>query len=245
MKWDFISQPIAVSSAMVSRTGMMWFLLTCFSASDRKIRVSIIICAIVQIVANMVTVVQIIVQCGPNPYQAVCFSASLLGESMADPIQSDRVMYFKYMWTPLPEDGSVVCQSPSVQTTVGFVQGGFNTVIDFFLAVLAAVELWQFFLRTLHRDHNLSFWSQFRKINSTVRSRRIWQTLTLSGPLLLSGAASIVKTYVSSTGIFKSRMATDNLSTEIEVSGRSTGLYLQYSPIYSLGQVRLIAVRIP
>lgn len=83
-----------------------------------------------------------------------------------------------------------------VQTTVGFVQGGFNTIIDFFLAVLAAMELWQFFLRTLHRDPNISFWSQFRKINSTVRSRRIWQTMTLCGPLILSGAASIIKTYV-------------------------------------------------
>lgn len=123
------------------------------------------------------------------------------------------MQYFHFMWTPLPQDGSVKCQSPDVQTTVGFVQGGwflsapanrsfliwagFNTVIDFFLAGLAAVELWQFFLRTLHHDPNLSFWSQFGKINSTVRSRRIWQTLTLSGPLLLSGAASIVKTYVS------------------------------------------------
>ncbi|KAJ5226598.1 uncharacterized protein N7469_006604 [Penicillium citrinum] len=178
MKWDFLSQPIAVASAMVSRTGMMWFLLTCFAASDRKIRTSIIVCAIVQIVANMVTIVQIIVQCGPYPYQP-----------------ADRVQYFKYMWTPLPTDGSVKCQSPSVQSTVGFVQGGFNTIIDFFLGVLAAVELWQFFLRTLHREPNVSFWSQFRKINSTVRSRRIWQTLTLSGPLILSGAASIVKTY--------------------------------------------------
>ncbi|KAJ5963187.1 hypothetical protein N7481_002888 [Penicillium waksmanii] len=178
MKWDFLSQPIAVASAMVSRTGMMWFLLTCFAASDRKLRMSIIICAIVQIVANMVTIVQIIVQCGPNPYHS-----------------ADRVQYFKYMWTPLPADGSVVCQSPSVQTTVGFVQGGFNSIIDFALAALAAVELWQFFLRTLHREPNNTFWSQFRKINSTVRSRRIWQTLTLSGPLILSGAASIVKTY--------------------------------------------------
>lgn len=103
------------------------------------------------------------------------------------------------MWTPLPEDGSVKCQSPDVQTTVGFVQGGFNTVIDFFLAVMAAVELWQFFLRTLHRDPNLTFWSQFRKINRTVRARRIWQTVTLSGPLILSGAASIIKTYVRLT----------------------------------------------
>jgi hypothetical protein len=63
------------------------------------------------------------------------------------------------------------------------------------------VELWQFFLRTLNREPNVSFWSQFRKINSTVRSRRIWQTLTLSGPLILSGAASIVKTYVRFLGI--------------------------------------------
>jgi hypothetical protein len=63
--------------------------------------------------------------------------------------------------------------------------------------VLAAVELWQFFLRTLHRNPETSFWSQFRRISATVRSRRIWQTITLSGPLLLSGCASIVKTYVS------------------------------------------------
>ncbi|KAJ5359840.1 hypothetical protein N7517_009031 [Penicillium concentricum] len=178
MKWDFLSQPLAVTSAMISRAGMMWFLLTCFAASDKNIRKSIIICAIVQVVVNMVTIVQIIVQCGPNPYQT-----------------TDRVQYFHYMWTPLPEDGSVKCQSPAVQTTIGFVQGGFNTAIDFFLAVLAAVELWQFFLRTLHRNPNITFWSQFCKISGTVRSRRIWQTITLSGPLILSGCASIVKTY--------------------------------------------------
>ncbi|KAJ5549703.1 hypothetical protein N7535_002360 [Penicillium sp. DV-2018c] len=178
MKWDFISQPMAVASAMVSRAGMMWFLLTCFAASDKKIRLSIIVCAVVQVVVNMVTIVQIIVQCGPNPYRA-----------------TNRVNYFHYMWTPLPEDGSVKCQSPTVQTTVGFVQGGFNTIIDYFLAILAAVELWQFFLRTLHRNPGLSFWSQFRKISSTIRSRRIWQTMTLCGPLVLSGCASIVKTY--------------------------------------------------
>lgn len=71
MKWDFYSQPLAVAAAMVSRTGMMWFLLTCFSASEKKIRVSIITCAIVQIVVNLVTILQIIVQCGPNPYHAV------------------------------------------------------------------------------------------------------------------------------------------------------------------------------
>ncbi|OJJ43679.1 hypothetical protein ASPZODRAFT_136142 [Penicilliopsis zonata CBS 506.65] len=182
MKYDFISQPIAVTAAMVSRAGMMWFLFTCFSASNRRLRIVIVICMIVQIVVNLVTVVQILVQCGPNPYRP-----------------SDRLKYFHYMWDSLPADGSVKCQDPSTQMIIGFVQGGFNSVIDFFLAIISAVELWQFFLQTLHRNPELSFWSQFQKISSSVRSRRIWQTITLSGPLLLSGAASIVKTYLLKT----------------------------------------------
>lgn len=69
-------------------------------------------------------------------------------------------------------------------------------MIDFFLAVIAAFELWQFFIQTLKRNPDVSVWSQFRKLNSSMRSRRIWQTVTLSGPLILSGVASIVKTYV-------------------------------------------------
>lgn len=42
----------------------------------------------------------------------------------SDMNQSNRVTYFHYMWNQLPADGSVVCQSPSVQATIGFVQGG-------------------------------------------------------------------------------------------------------------------------
>lgn len=56
---------------MVSRTGMMWFLLTCFAASNRKTRLSIIFSGVVQIAINLATILQIIVQCGPNPYRAV------------------------------------------------------------------------------------------------------------------------------------------------------------------------------
>ncbi|KAL1883491.1 hypothetical protein Plec18167_002495 [Paecilomyces lecythidis] len=179
MRYDFASQPTAVAAAMVSRTGMMWFLYQCFSASDRRLRLSIIISMIIQVVVNSVTIVQIVVQCGPNPYRP-----------------SDRTKFFHYMWDPLPADGSVKCQSPDVQTTVGFVQGGFNTTIDFFLGVIAAFELWQFFIQTLHRNPNVSVWTQFKRINSSVRSRRIWQTISLSVPLFLSGAASIVKTYL-------------------------------------------------
>lgn len=71
---------------MVSRTGMMWFLLTCFASSNRKIRISIIVCALVQIVVNMVTLVQIIVQCGPNPYRAVCVACPAPSKLATDSI---------------------------------------------------------------------------------------------------------------------------------------------------------------
>ncbi|OKL58500.1 hypothetical protein UA08_06293 [Talaromyces atroroseus] len=179
LRYDYASQPCAVAAAMISRTGMMWFLLSCFAHSNRRLRISIIACMIIQIIVNSITIVQIAVQCGPYPYRP-----------------ADRTRYFHYMWDPLPSDGSVKCQSPNVQTTIGYVQGGFNTVIDLYLAVISAFELWQFFLQTLHRNPGVSVWTQFGKISPNVRSRRIWQTLTLSGPLILSGAASIVKTYL-------------------------------------------------
>ncbi|GAM37335.1 hypothetical protein TCE0_023r07175 [Talaromyces pinophilus] len=178
LRYDFASQPCGMF-ALILEVGMMWFLLSCFANSNRRLRISIIICMIVQIVVNSITIVQIVVQCGPNPYYA-----------------TDRTKYFHYMWDPLPPDGSVKCQSPHVQTTIGFVQGGFNTIIDMYLAGISAFELWQFFIQTLQRNPGVSVWAQFSKINPNVRSRRIWQTLTLSGPLVLSGAASIVKTYL-------------------------------------------------
>lgn len=43
--------------------------------------------------------------------------------------KSNRVSYFHYMWDPLPSDGSIACQTPSVQTTIGFVQGGMAYVL--------------------------------------------------------------------------------------------------------------------
>ncbi len=72
-----------------------------------------------------------------------------------------------------------------------------NTVVDFSLACVSAFELWQYFFKTLHRTPNVLALSQFRKLDKPVRSRRLWQTLILSGLLVLSGVASIVKTIVS------------------------------------------------
>ncbi|PYI18995.1 hypothetical protein BO99DRAFT_334100, partial [Aspergillus violaceofuscus CBS 115571] len=181
LKNELISQPLAVLASMLSRTGMMCFLHSCFSGADRRIRILIVVCMGVQIIINMITVVQIIVQCGSNPYRT------------ADPVH-----YFHYMWDDLPSDSSVICQSPSVQTMVGFVQGGFNSGIDLFLTALSAIQLWHYTMRATDRgpSHSESFCSRFRKIPRRSRNRRLWQTCALSGPLLLSGIASIIKTWL-------------------------------------------------
>ncbi|KAL2853522.1 hypothetical protein BJX68DRAFT_264991 [Aspergillus pseudodeflectus] len=182
MKYDFISQPLAVAASMFSRCGMTWFLYTCFSSADKHIRIIILVGMVVQIVANSVTILQIVLQCGPNPYRLV-----------------DRTAYFHYMWDGTPSDGSVTCQSPNVQTTIGFVQGGFNTTVDFALTILSAMQLWQFSIRATDAapsGHGTSFISRFKRMPRQARNRRIWQTIILSGPLALSGCASIVKTYL-------------------------------------------------
>ncbi|KAH1514412.1 hypothetical protein KXV65_000702 [Aspergillus fumigatus] len=184
LKNEFISQPLAVTASMLSRSGMMCFLYTCFSSIDKQIRLSIIVCMAIQVVVNSVTIIQIVVQCGPHPYHA-----------------ANRVSYFHYMWDNPPADGSVVCQSPTVQTTIGFVQGGFNTTIDFFLTALSAVQLWRYTLRATDAapaKHKLPF-SRIRRMPRQALFRRIWQTISLSGPLLISGIASIVKTYLLKT----------------------------------------------
>ncbi|KAL3457187.1 hypothetical protein BJX64DRAFT_293359 [Aspergillus heterothallicus] len=194
MKYDFISQPLAVTASMFSRCGMTWFLYTCFSSADRHIRIIIIVGMVIQIVANSVTVLQIVLQCGPNPYRVI--------ESQRE--QVDRTAYFHYMWDGVPTDGSVSCQSPNVQTTIGFVQGGFNTAVDFALTILSAMQLWQYSIRATDAapsssaggGGSSSFMNRFKRMPRPARNRRIWQTVILSGPLALSGCASIVKTYL-------------------------------------------------
>lgn len=45
---------------------------------------SIVVCMIVQIVINSVTIVQIVVQCGPYPYRPVCMPSYQLEVCSAD-----------------------------------------------------------------------------------------------------------------------------------------------------------------
>lgn len=86
------------------------------------------------------------------------------------------------------------------------------------------MQLWQFSIRTV--DHtpegSNSFLSRFKRMPRQAKKRRIWQTVVLSGPLALSGCASIVKTYVCVTqidlkGVYMRRTwnGTDRHSTQL------------------------------
>lgn len=74
----------AVAASMISRTGMMWFLYQCFGINNMKAKRILIACAIIQIVVNSFTILQIVLQCGPNPYRLVsamdptCYSFRLI-----------------------------------------------------------------------------------------------------------------------------------------------------------------------
>lgn len=74
----------------------------------------------------------------------------------------------------------------------------FNCIIDFALTYLAGFELWQFMLRGAKSRKENSFLARFKRLDTKIRNQRLWQTLLLCGPLMLSGVASIVKTYLLS-----------------------------------------------
>ncbi|KAM0106995.1 hypothetical protein ACP6JB_007407 [Aspergillus fumigatus] len=150
LKNEFISQPLAVTASMLSRSGMMCFLYTCFSSIDKQIRLSIIVCMAIQVVVNSVTIIQIVVQCGPHPYHAVRDALS-----------------------------SFLAIADRCNSLVGM-----NRPIE---ATDAAPA-----------KHKLPF-SRIRRMPRQALFRRIWQTISLSGPLLISGIASIVKTYLLKT----------------------------------------------
>lgn len=107
MKWDWYSAPLAVAAVSLSRTGVMCFLYACFAKSKKRLAISLLVCIGFHTAVNLVTILQTVMQCGPNPYRP-----------------TNRAAYYRYMWEPLPEDGSVTCESPMVQEYIGYGQGG-------------------------------------------------------------------------------------------------------------------------
>lgn len=98
----------------------------------------------------------------------------------------------RYLYRP-----SSICNS--LLTTTGV-----NATVDFLLAAIAVIEVWQFSFPALRQGPCVSFWSRFGDISGSTKVRRALQTVAISGLLLLAGAASIVKAYVSCpiTGLF-------------------------------------------
>lgn len=74
---------------------------------------------------------------------------------------------------------------------------GLNATVDFLLAATAAIEVWQSFFQELRQNQGVSFLSQLRRFSCSTRFRRALRTVAISSSLLLAGAASIVRAYVS------------------------------------------------
>lgn len=69
---DHADLVLGVTAGMISRTGMAWTLLTCFT--NRRVRLSILACTVLQVVMNTAVVLQTVLQCGPHPYFPVSAS---------------------------------------------------------------------------------------------------------------------------------------------------------------------------
>ncbi|KAJ5162493.1 hypothetical protein N7492_007885 [Penicillium capsulatum] len=122
---------------MVSRTRMMWSLLTCFVAITRKTRA-----------------ILISVSCGMLTTPGDDLRSRPKVESR--PVLSIQVdAHHRHLIQGGISDSTGTFRTASHwPTCIGL---GFNPAIDFFPEVLAAVQLWQFFPQTMNQNPNLSF----------------------------------------------------------------------------------------
>lgn len=90
--------------------------------------------------------------------------------------------------------------------------------------------------RASNHGRQTSFITKFKRLDSSVRTQRLWQTLLLCGPLLLSAIASIVKTYVSRVCTCWIDVCTHRPIASFGV-GKQVGLYLEHCAVHPLGQV--------
>ena len=86
---------------------MLWFLYQCFGKNNRQLQKWFIAVMVVHLAMNIAMVLEIILQCGPNPYRL-----------------TNRVEYWHLMWDGPPEDGSGKCLDLNVEVIFGYVQEG-------------------------------------------------------------------------------------------------------------------------
>lgn len=118
-----LTEPFAVLSSMFGRISFAVFLLYIIGPADQAKKWSLWAVIGIQLVANLVTVIQIYSQCGDKV-------SALWDYSVA---------------------ATATCASPTVQTVIAFVQSGLNSVCDISLTILPALVLWKLNMPTAQK----------------------------------------------------------------------------------------------
>lgn len=200
---------------MLSRMAAACTVLTSFRMNGTQTRFIVIACMIVQAMINTVSVLQLVLQCGPHPYRPVSMAGLLETSHMLTHDKTRPIDYSifiicgilyrlmtrsnanhplcKQTFLTSKEVGSS-CNEPSLCQLTNI---GVNAVMDFCLAAAVVFDLWIMASHIFKQHQGMPIWSRLRRVRRTVRFSQLWLLLALSGPLVFAGAASIVKIYVS------------------------------------------------
>ncbi|KAH8787380.1 hypothetical protein F5882DRAFT_517889 [Hyaloscypha sp. PMI_1271] len=91
LKCQVAPQILIIASTTLARTGMMWFLYKIFGRWNGKVRFFLIGSMVHHLLINVTMMLEIVLECGPNPYRL-----------------SNRLLYLHYAWDGPPEEGSAI-----------------------------------------------------------------------------------------------------------------------------------------
>ena len=108
------AQIFAIYASTFGRISFSLFLLVIIGTTNYRKKIVLWAVVAIQIIINTVVIVQIYAQCGMN---------------------------VTALWNPAVAAHST-CQSPMVQTVLGYIQGGINAVCDLVLCIMPVTILW-------------------------------------------------------------------------------------------------------
>lgn len=109
-----VAQPFTILTSLFGRLSFCATLLAILGYGDSKRKTVLWAIVAVQLIINIIVVVQILAQCGVQI------------EALYDPAVAAHAS----------------CQSHSVQTIIGYVQGSINSACDLTLAIMPVLILW-------------------------------------------------------------------------------------------------------
>lgn len=119
LKWMILVETFAISSSTFGRISFAIFFLHIIGPRDIHHKIALWTVVGIQIAANLVTLVQIYAQCG---------------------------LHSTALWDPVAAEAYGHCQSPDVQTIIGFVQSSLNSACDLVLTIIPVIVLWHLHL---------------------------------------------------------------------------------------------------